>query len=346
MINILVAANRPYLQGIKVLFYSLKETQKEDFTVYFVCYKDKPLEEEVLSFSRTIGVNCKIIQVPDKVQKTFEKMYSVHHLLRITIECFYRILSPVILPKDMNRVLWLDTDIVVTKDLSDFYHQDFEGNYICAAHGFGNPVVMNNLFHGHPELVNPKEIRPHRNDEMEIKSSVVIFNLDLLREVPTFKIDKICDILLAEAPLWWCDQTLLSTLCYGAIKYFDKNKVAPDIVIGVKFYEELFGLEEACNLVMVNEQNPKRKREMLKQRLALFYTWRYVENDGLMIHYTNTTKPWEPYIRKVVQGDNNADNQTWYECEERMNKFLETVKNKNKIFSSLTSMRESIKNLL
>ena len=324
MINIFISSNRPYLPGIKVLMYSLKETQKEDFTVYFACYRDKPLEEEVLSFSKTIGVNCKIISLEGKIQDTYDKMYSVHHLLRITIECFSRLLSPVLFP-DLDRVLWLDTDIVVTKNLSDFYHQDFEGNYISAAHGYCLVDDITNLLNGYPERANKREIRKDRLDYAEIKSSVVLFNLELLRTVPTFSIDRMCNILLAEAPVWWCDQSLLSTLCYGAIKYFDKNKVNPDILIGVKYYDKIFGDQIAYDCIGVKYDNTPESEKEFQRKVNSCYSWRVFADNGLMIHYTNSTKPWQEDIRKYVQGYEDRDDQTWYKCEERMNKYLSSL---------------------
>lgn len=333
MINIFISSNKPYLPGIKVLMYSLKETQTEDFTVYFACYRDKQLEQEVLFFSREIGVNCQIISLEGKIQDTYDKMYSVHHLLRITIECFTRILSPNIFPDTMDRVLWLDTDIVVTKDLSEFYHQSFDDNYIISAHGFCRPKDMYNLFHGHPELVDVNKLNNDRCKETEIKSSVVIFNLELLRTVPTFSLDRLCNILIAEAPLWWCDQSLLSMLCYGAIKYFDKNKVNPDILIGIKYYDKIFPKDIAYECLGVDYDDTEESYDKYSQKVNASYSWRVYENDGLMIHYTNSTKPWDPEVRKYVQGYNDRDNQTWYECEQRMNDFLSNKKTYKSIFN-------------
>ena len=46
---------------------------------------------------------------------------------------YFRILAPLLLPKDIDRIIYLDADLIVHGDLTEFYNTDFEGNafYAC-----------------------------------------------------------------------------------------------------------------------------------------------------------------------------------------------------------------------
>lgn len=53
---------------------------------------------------------------------------------RFSVEMYSRILAQFVLPTEVDRILWLDADIVVLKDLYPFYNMDFKGKgmIVCA----------------------------------------------------------------------------------------------------------------------------------------------------------------------------------------------------------------------
>ena len=51
---------------------------------------------------------------------------------RFSIEIYYRVLAQFLLPQTVDRIMWLDADIVICGTISDFYHQDFEGALVTA----------------------------------------------------------------------------------------------------------------------------------------------------------------------------------------------------------------------
>ena len=48
------------------------------------------------------------------------------------MESFYRLVLPEILPEEIERILYLDVDIVVNHSLKELYHTEFDGNALCA----------------------------------------------------------------------------------------------------------------------------------------------------------------------------------------------------------------------
>ncbi len=48
-------------------------------------------------------------------------------------QSYYKILSHWYLPQELERVLFLDCDTIINKDISNFYNMEFDGNYIIAS---------------------------------------------------------------------------------------------------------------------------------------------------------------------------------------------------------------------
>ncbi|MGN1405253.1 MAG: glycosyltransferase family 8 protein, partial [Erysipelotrichaceae bacterium] len=40
---------------------------------------------------------------------------------------YYRLIAPLVLPEDVDRILYLDVDIIVINKLDELYNMDFEG---------------------------------------------------------------------------------------------------------------------------------------------------------------------------------------------------------------------------
>lgn len=64
--------------------------------------------------------------------------------IHISKETYYRLLAAKYLPEDVERILWLDADMIVRKPLDELYDVDLEGNW-AAACGYG--PLMQKLIH-------------------------------------------------------------------------------------------------------------------------------------------------------------------------------------------------------
>ena len=59
----------------------------------------------------------------------FENLALNRH---VTIPTYYRLILPEILPKDFQKVIYLDTDMVVTGNLQELWNIDVGDNYVLA----------------------------------------------------------------------------------------------------------------------------------------------------------------------------------------------------------------------
>lgn len=74
------------------------------------------------------------------------------------------------LPADMNRVLGLDADTLVTGDVSELYYGDIRNNYIAGCY---NRRTLNNILKENDDDPNYKD---------GFNGGVILYNLDLMRQ--------------------------------------------------------------------------------------------------------------------------------------------------------------------
>jgi lipopolysaccharide biosynthesis glycosyltransferase len=87
--------------------------------------------------------------------------------------CYFRLLLPELLPDDVEKVLYLDCDLVIREDLSSLWETDISVTAFAAAHELQSPAVKARLVDG---------IRFHRElgltrDRARFNSGVLLMNL-------------------------------------------------------------------------------------------------------------------------------------------------------------------------
>lgn len=145
--NILLAFNSNYFKPALVLLHSLlvNNTWCDDITLY-VLYMDLK-EEEIQRFSQLAQSSGRARAVfIDVGTEVFRD--APLHLKWISRETYFRLLAQDKLPETVERILYLDVDMVVLGSLEEFYHQDMEGKLLVACscqNGDGNPERLQQL---------------------------------------------------------------------------------------------------------------------------------------------------------------------------------------------------------
>ena len=167
MINILVTLDRNYLKYLKVMLYSLLFSDRQnEFNVYVM--------NETLTRRDLQGVE-KAVDSPrlhlTDVKVSSESFKEAPVTDRYPKEIYYRILAAQLLPDKLDRILYLDPDLVVLKPLTELYEMSFDRNYFIAASHVNTFMAA----------INKMRLSA---DEMEnyINSGVMLINLKLLRQ--------------------------------------------------------------------------------------------------------------------------------------------------------------------
>lgn len=249
----LVTLDRNYLKVLSVMLYSLSQSDPEGvYTVYVV--NNTLTEEDFASLSallpRTELVN---VRVPEDL------LQNAPVSDRYPTEMYYRLFAARYLPQQLERILYLDPDLVVLHSLRSLYQIDFDSKLFAAA--------------SHIESRTFRELnrrRLHLSEHAKyLNSGVMMMNLALLRkESPQTIIDYIQS---HKATLLLPDQDVLNAL------YADRTVPLDPLVYNL------------------GEKYLRLKNLHLPPQEKLTLDW--VRSNTAIVHYYGRNKPWKEHYR-------------------------------------------------
>jgi len=165
--NILVTLNSTYLNPLKVMLRSLFiNNPGESFDIYIMhsSLTDKELQQ-VEAMMAAGGHRLHIISMKGDY---FKDAPVVMHYSR---EMYYRLLASKFLPPELDRILYLDPDILIINRIRELYDTPLEGCLFAAA--YHDRVSV--------KSINRLRLRPY-DIEAYYNSGVLLFNLELQRK--------------------------------------------------------------------------------------------------------------------------------------------------------------------
>lgn len=170
--NFLLSANELYILPLTVCVTSILENNKEEDVKIFVLQND--FTEKSLNLLN--GLTKKYKQEINVI-KVADYYYDRVPVLRWSKETYYRLLFDELLPKDLDRILYLDCDTILNKNIEEFYYQDFKNFYLMALIENNNTEFRERLgldnrgkyFQAGVLLFNLEKMRPILNYEKSIE---------------------------------------------------------------------------------------------------------------------------------------------------------------------------------
>lgn len=165
--NVIYASddNYSWLMGISMI--SLFENNKESKEINVYLFGDgiaRENEEKLMSIAQKYHRGFQIIDVNEL--KLPEKLYTTQY----PKSAYSRLFAYDLLPKDIEKVLYLDCDIIVVGNLEDLYNRDVN-NYAFMA-------VQDFLSNGYKKKIGIKKTDTY------INTGVMLLNLKKFRELP------------------------------------------------------------------------------------------------------------------------------------------------------------------
>ena len=253
LVNILVTLDENYIPQLNIMLSTLLRFNPDcDFDVYLLYTSIR--KESLTSTEKLLESRGRLIPI----EASDMPLSDAPTTSRYPKEIYYRIFAAKYLPETVDRVLYLDPDLVINGSILPLYNLPMEDYFYAAASHIGNPGLIHRL----------NELRLDMDDDSPyINSGVLLMNLELLRkeqdcgEVVTF-IEK------HKALLMLPDQDIISSL-YGSMIYaldpFRYNMTERLYLMHSPF-EKSFNLD-------------------------------WVRKHSIIIHYCGRNKPWkENYI--------------------------------------------------
>ena len=246
--NLLVTLDSKYIKPLKVMLASLFiNNQSEKFDIYLLHSRIKDEEiADIECFVYGYGQKLFVIKIDNGY---FENAPVVFHY---TKEMYYRLLAYKFLPANLDRILYLDPDILVINPVRRLYGTELEGYLYAAAHHSVLPA----------KKLNSIRLYPYKISEY-FNSGVLLMNLDLQRKI----LDEKTIFEFVEknrSKLIMPDQDIINALYANQIKNLDEKLYNFDVRY-YKYYKKV--TNNNCNMD-------------------------YIIRNTVILHFCGKKKPW------------------------------------------------------
>lgn len=228
-INILVCSDKNYIMPTAVLLKSLSfnicsnDKSKYKLTTYIL--NSDLSDGDIKNIENIVNEkNIKILSLKIN-EEDFKGLKVSGHISK---SAYYRILASDVLPNNIDRVLYLDCDIIINGSIKDFYFQDFDGKALIACE---DKVISHN------DLEVYKNLNLDINDKY-FNSGVILFNIELLRQIPDFKSKMFNFINANKENFIFHDQDILNGFFKDKVK-FDDDFIYNNLVKWIRNRKEL-----------------------------------------------------------------------------------------------------------
>lgn len=208
IINICTAVNSKYARYLYVMLFSLFESNDDEIDVYIL--QADLTEYEKCYLNELAGrYHSKILFVDVDVNAFEDELPKDEHF---SIETYFRLMMPELLSK-INRVLYLDVDIIIQGNINSLYNINLDGNVMAVC----QDMLVEYLDENYQSRFKRYGHIPYFN------AGVILYDLNRMREKYTFS-DFMDAARELRFDLPYVDQDILNYLFYNQVKWIDRNK--------------------------------------------------------------------------------------------------------------------------
>ena len=173
--NLLVSTNQKYLDKTETMLFSLSRHTSDPISVWCLCSGLSQKQKDAFCSHLMAGKTNTTVSFINMDWLNREMRFLPLNTPYLSIECYYRLFSQFVLPDSLDRILWLDSDIIIKGDLDDFYGSYFNGAPLIAVSNMDE------------EKDNDRHLRRLglSLDNPYFNSGVMLLNLEFLRNNTT-----------------------------------------------------------------------------------------------------------------------------------------------------------------
>lgn len=265
-ISVVLSANDYYVPYLSTILQSLKDNSSTQFNYDIIVLNtdiseknQKILKEQV--FSKNISLRF------FNVARQMNKYKNLPLRGHFKVETYFRILMPELLPH-YDKILYLDSDMVILTDVSTLYNTELDGFLLAACRDADTAGLYNGF---EPNKKNYMDnILKIKNPYSYFQAGTILFNLNEFRK--TYSVKEIMDF--ATSYQWeLLDQDVLNYIAQDKTKYVDMS----------------------WN-VMMDWQEIRINQIIGRAPIYLYEEYMQARKTPKIVHYAGPDKPWEiPY---------------------------------------------------
>lgn len=255
--NVLFTVDKGYLSHLTVTLRSLIKSNGDKFFNVYIMSAD--LSEDLLAPLKTEFGNRARFKIIEMNDGEFDGFPTVK---RYPVAIYYRIFAPLLITDDIERILYLDCDIIVRGDIDLIYMQDFCGNFYI-----GCTQVRNFL-----RRFNTVRLGVEK-DYVYLNTGVVVMNVKALKNA--LNIEEIKEFTLKNKhKMIFFDQDIICKFFGDKIKLADTKRF--------NLSDRRIRIE---NLYLPDGQKIDEK---------------WIDENAVILHYLGRNKPWKKSYRGVL----------------------------------------------
>ena len=216
-VPVVFAADNNYVPMVTTTAYSmLKNASRDSFYDVVILEKDfSDYNKRIMSefFAQFPNASIRFVNVSGMIS-AYSLQTSNEH---ISVETYYRFLIQKILP-GYDKVVYLDSDLIVKGDVSELYATDLGTNLLGAARDIDYLGNLNMNDGKRAEYT--KEVLQMKNPYDYFQAGVLVLNTAEMRKLYPF--EKWLEIA-AESKYIYDDQDILNAHCQGRVTYLDNS---------------------------------------------------------------------------------------------------------------------------
>lgn len=270
-VAVVLASNDFYVPYISTLIHSIVENASPKYTYDInIFHQDiRPDNMKLLQseFADKKNISIRFCDMSSRASE-YKKLFTKWHF---TVETYFRLFIQDIMA-DYKKVLYLDGDMIVKRDIADLYAENIKDYLLAASRDIDMAGVYNST-----SVVADNDIDPNRKDYIDnvlkikdpygyFQAGVILFNLDEMRK--SFSTQKALEF--ASSRQWeYLDQDVLNFFAQGRVKYLDPRW---NVLYDWEFW--------------------RIKNVISKAPVGMYFEYMESRKTPGIIHYGGTIKPW------------------------------------------------------
>ena len=259
---LVLSASDSYVPYVSVLLQSLADTAAAD-TLYDVIIMHTDISDEnqriLIEQIARDNISLRFIDVTEE-GAACARLFTRGHF---KVETYYRLLMPTILP-DYDKVLYLDSDMVIQHDIAELFRTDLGDDLLAAAKDVDTAGAYAGYRKNYKHYL--EDVLALSNPYDYFQAGTILFNLDAFRKTYTLE-----EMLELAASYDWIllDQDVLNKLAEGRVRFLDQEWNVVTDWKGIRVSD------------IISRAPEDMRREYLEAR-----------TDPGIIHYAGPEKPW------------------------------------------------------
>lgn len=275
--NLMIVTNSAYLRPTYMMLYSLFLNHPQEEIDIYLPYEDIA-EAELAGLTAYVSGFAGKRLYPLYVGDTFKSKVKSRN--GINVETYYRILGISLLPEHMERILYLDVDMIIKGSIKELYETEL-GNA-----PFAVCEDIYGIINGFHEANKRRLSIPERYSYFN--AGVMLYNLRFLRE--TKAAERMLENIYRNYERYeYNDQDVMNEMYYDMLVYVGWDEYnCPPIWCYINKNRLAEGILEFADYNAI--------RELAKDPENMLRTYqnvtRQIYDNAKIIHYLGNTKPW------------------------------------------------------